>query len=45
VLAARIADRIALLDGSQVLTVGPVAEVVASANPIVREFLDGGLAG
>jgi phospholipid/cholesterol/gamma-HCH transport system ATP-binding protein len=40
-LAARIADRMALLDAGKVAALGPAASVMGSTDPLVREFLDG----
>jgi osmoprotectant transport system ATP-binding protein len=40
--AARVADRIALFDRGRLLAAGTVAELVASARPEVRAFLEAG---
>ena len=40
-LAYRISDRLALLHEGRVAAIGPVAEVMASTDPVVRELLDG----
>jgi osmoprotectant transport system ATP-binding protein len=42
--AARLADRIALLDGGRLLAAGTAAELGASADPAVRAFFEAGAA-
>jgi phospholipid/cholesterol/gamma-HCH transport system ATP-binding protein len=41
----RISDRIALLANGVIAEVGPTEEFVASANPMVRQFVQGDTEG